>query len=257
MLAESGAEHLSWGIRSWALLVLFVPGEAATMGENAVPSNMAELLVVRHGETSWNVLGRLQGHAESDLNEAGKKQAQAAAEKLASMGLEFAAIYSSDLKRALDTAQAIADKCQCSNVIVRENLRERCLGDLEGLTRSEARTAAPEALKAFMKNNDFLPIPGGGESLEQLCVRVQNAFEQIASGSLGKRVVVVTHGGVLRTAHILATGLPCSGKVVNASINVFRISDEKDWTITCWGAASHLQDIGFLDTGFGGDKLSG
>lgn len=62
MLAESGAEHLSWGIRSWALLVLFVPGEAATMGENAVPSNMAELLV---------------GHAESDLNEAGKKQAQA------------------------------------------------------------------------------------------------------------------------------------------------------------------------------------
>lgn len=77
MLAESGAEHLSWGIRSWALLVLFVPGEAATMGENAVPSNMAELLVVRHGETSWNVLGRLQGHAESDLNEAGKKQAQA------------------------------------------------------------------------------------------------------------------------------------------------------------------------------------
>ncbi|KAG0622746.1 hypothetical protein M758_3G120600 [Ceratodon purpureus] len=228
------------------------------MGEMAVPSNVAELLVVRHGETDWNALGRLQGHAESDLNEAGKKQAQAVAEKLASLGLEFAAIYSSDLQRALDTAQAIAEKCQFrSKITVRENLRERCLGDLEGFTRTEARTAAPEALKVFMKNDDSLPIPGGGESMEQLCVRVQDAFEQIASENLGKRVVVVTHGGVLRTSHIIARGLPCIGKVVNASINTFRISDEKEWEICSWGDVGHLQDIGFLNTGFGGDKLSG
>lgn len=73
----------------------------------------------------------------------------------------------------------------------------------------------------------------------------------------GKRVVVVTHGGVLRTSHIIAKGLPCTGKVVNASINTFRISDEQEWEICSWGDVSHLQDIGFLNTGFGGDKLSG
>ena len=73
----------------------------------------------------------------------------------------------------------------------------------------------------------------------------------------GKRVVVVTHGGVLRTSHIIAKGLPCTGKVVNASINTFRISDVKEWEICSWGDVSHLQDIGFLNTGFGGDKLSG
>lgn len=74
---------------------------------------------------------------------------------------------------------------------------------------------------------------------------------------VGKRVVVVTHGGVLRTSHLIAKGLPCSGKVVNASINTFRISDENEWTICSWGDVSHLQAVGFLDTGFGGDKLSG
>lgn len=109
----------------------------------------------------------------------------------------------------------------------------------------------------FMKNDDSLPIPGGGESLEQLFVRVQNSFEQVALENLGKRVVVVTHGGVLRTSHIIAKGLPCPGKVVNASISVFHISDDKDWTIISWGDVSHLQNIGFLNTGFGGDKLSG
>jgi len=88
-------------------------------------------------------------------------------------------------------------------------------------------------------------------------VRVQDAFEQIASENLGKRVVVVTHGGVLRTSYIIAKGLPCTGKVVNASINTFRISDEEEWEICSWGDVSHLQDIGFLNTGFGGDKLSG
>lgn len=93
--------------------------------------------------------------------------------------------------------------------------------------------------------------------MEQLCVRVQDAFEQVAAENIGKRVVVVTHGGVLRTSHIIAKGLPCTGKVANASINTFRISKENEWSICCWGDVSHLKDVGLLDSGFGGDKLSG
>lgn len=73
----------------------------------------------------------------------------------------------------------------------------------------------------------------------------------------GERVVVVTHGGLLRCLHIIAKGVPPQVKITNASISVFHISDENDWTLCSWGDVSHLQGVGFLSSAFGGDKQSG
>lgn len=73
----------------------------------------------------------------------------------------------------------------------------------------------------------------------------------------GQRVVVVSHGGILRSLHIIATGLPSRGKVLNASINTFCISDTKDWTMCSFGDVQHLQDVGYLSSAFGGDQESG
>ncbi|CAM6016602.1 unnamed protein product [Sphagnum balticum] len=224
---------------------------------DAVPSDVAELLVVRHGETTWNAGARLQGHAESDLNDVGKQQAVAVADRLASSGMNFAAVYSSDLRRAAETAQAIADRCQCSKVVLKEALRERNLGCLQGLTRAEARVQEPKAYKAFVSSDETRDIPGGGESLEQLYIRAQSVMEEIAEKHHGQRVVVVSHGGILRSLHIIATGLPARGKVLNASINTFRISDTKDWTMCSFGDVQHLQEVGYLSSAFGGDQESG
>jgi probable phosphoglycerate mutase len=103
----------------------------------------------------------------------------------------------------------------------------------------------------------FYSMQGGGESLEQLYIRAQSAMEEIAEKHHGQRVVVVSHGGILRSLHIIATGLPSRGKVLNASINTFRISDTKDWTMCSFGDVQHLQDVGYLSSAFGGDQESG
>ncbi|KAJ7552267.1 hypothetical protein O6H91_06G048100 [Diphasiastrum complanatum] len=219
-------------------------------------NSYAELILVRHGETTWNASGRLQGQAESELNETGKRQAQVVAERLAKDQPHIYAVYSSDLKRAYDTAKMIAEKLSCSKVETYEGLRERHLGNLQGFTSSEARSRDPKAYKAFVSSWEEEPIPGGGESLAELYARTKATLEEIAQENQGRKVVIVTHGGLLRAVHILAKGLPC-GEIHNASINVISISDENDWAVRSWGDIKHLKKVGHLGSGFGGDKESG
>lgn len=74
----------------------------------------------------------------------------------------------------------------------------------------------------------------------------------------GERVVVVTHGGVIRALHRRASSRGRSaGKIMNTSVNVFQLSDEDEWTIKVWGDVSHLNQTGFLESAFGGDRSSG
>ncbi|CAM6092390.1 unnamed protein product [Calypogeia fissa] len=222
----------------------------------SVPSNVAELLVVRHGETNWNVSGRLQGQAESDLTDNGVKQAHAVADRLGRGAKDVVAVYSSDLKRAVETAQLIADKCGRHEVIRMDSLRERHLGNLQGYTRAEAMTMEPEALQASTSDDHDEAIPGGGESLNQLYARTKTAMEEIAQRHQSERVVVVSHGGVLRALYMHAEGRLPSGRVQNTSLNVFHISGSREWTIRSWGDVNHLQAGGFLRSVAGGDELA-
>ncbi|KAF6158513.1 hypothetical protein GIB67_040027 [Kingdonia uniflora] len=218
-----------------------------------IPHNVSEIVVVRHGETTWNASGIIQGCLESELNEIGWKQAVAIAERLGGE-LKPAAVYSSDLKRAKNTAEMIAKACHIPEVIVVPELKERHVGSLQGLVWSEIQEKEPEAYHAFFSSQNDLEIPGGGESFDQLCDRSVAALEEIASRHKGERVVVVTHGGVLRAIYMSITREASAGKIMNGSVNVLHHSDEK-WLFKSWSDVSHLNEVGYLQRGFNGDAL--
>ncbi|KAJ8648110.1 hypothetical protein MRB53_001133 [Persea americana] len=225
-------------------------------GSNPVPANFAEIIVVRHGETTWNASGKIQGHLDVELNEVGRQQAAAVADRL-SKEFKISAIYSSDLMRALETAQIIAKSCDSLEVIQDPALRERHLGDLQGMVYREAAKHNPLAHKAFVSHNHDQEIPGGGESLNQLYQRCTSSLERIAKMHKGEQVVVVTHGGTMRALFKRANPRGLSpGKVTNTCVSIFHISDS-GWEIKVWADVSHLSETGFLASAFGGDKNSG
>jgi probable phosphoglycerate mutase len=202
-------------------------------------SARTEFLVVRHGETAWNQEGRMQGHLDSPLNAAGVEQAEAVAARLA--GEAFAALYSSDLGRALETARRIAARSgHC--VVADPRLRERHLGVLQGLTRAEARRQIPEVYEGYRSGGAGYVIPMG-ESAAQCAARVLAALAEIAARHAGERAVVVAHGGVLDVLYRTAMNLPHEGPrmftILNASINVFRYAGGQ-WHLDAWGDVAHL-----------------
>ncbi|KAJ0457664.1 putative phosphoserine phosphatase [Helianthus annuus] len=225
---------------------------------DSVDRSFTEIIVIRHGETEWNAEKRIQGHLDIDLNDVGRQQALAVAERL-SRESKISAVYSSDLKRALETAETIASRCGGLQVIQDPNLRERHLGDLQGLVYSDAPKMKTKAYEALQSHGNDVEIPGGGESLNQLYKRCTNSLQAIGSKHRGERVVVVTHGGVIRALHeraSLGTGRR-AGRILNVSVNVLHLSDPDKWVIKSWGDVSHLNGAGYLDSGFGGDRTSG
>jgi broad specificity phosphatase PhoE len=144
------------------------------------------LLLVRHGETDWNADGRLQGHTDRSLNDYGRRQAQQLAEALGAEKLD--AIYSSDLARARETAEIVAERLGLS-VVLDPDLREKDWGTWEGLTSTER-----------------LHIELVGEPVEAHQKRMLGALERIAARHPHGRVLVVTHGGSMRRVQTVALG---------------------------------------------------
>lgn len=205
-----------------------------------------ELVVIRHGETEWNVQGRMQGHLDSPLTATGLMQAQALANKLQTDS--FNAFYSSDLLRAYQTAQMIADKHQATVTKV-EGLRERNLGIFQGLTRQEVRNQFSEDIGGFRIDNPDYIVPEG-ESLLQFRRRCISSFEQLALAHQGQRILVVTHGGVLISLFKHTLGLspetPRRFKILNTSLNVFSF-ENNIWMLETWGNVYHLDHMLALD----------
>ena len=143
---------------------------------------MTTLLLVRHGETDWNAERRWQGHADVPLNERGREQARALAERLAGESID--AIYSSDLSRARDTADIVGARLDVP-VAVDPDLREIDVGAVEGLTAEES-----EAFDGWQ-----------GEPHEAHSQRVLAAINRIAARHPAERILVVTHGGSMRRVH--------------------------------------------------------
>ncbi|PUZ51881.1 hypothetical protein GQ55_6G226500 [Panicum hallii var. hallii] len=228
-------------------------------GYPAAGGDFTEVVIVRHGETSWNASRIIQGHMDAELNDIGRQQAVAVAHRL-SREVKAAAIYSSDLKRAAETAQTIARICNLPNVVFDPALRERHIGDLQGMKFQDAATERPEAYKAFMSHKRNQQIPGGGESLDQLSERCVSCLYNIVEKHKGERVIVVSHGGTIRELYRHASPTrPLHGKIHNTSVSVILVSDTTGRCIvkTC-GDISHLQEAGagVLENAFGGDKNS-
>jgi probable phosphoglycerate mutase len=197
------------------------------------------IVVVRHGETHWNVASRIQGHADSPLTEAGVAQAGAIAARLASE--RFDRLVSSDLGRALATARAIAARTG-NEIVADARLRERNYGVAEGLTYGEIGVHYPEVFSRVRDTDPDYVVPGG-ESRRQLFERVRDAFESLARDAAGERLVVVCHGGVLAALYRHVRGIPVGAAqpipIPNASYNAL-VFDGGAWTVEAWADTAHL-----------------
>ena len=202
-----------------------------------------ELILIRHGETAWNRERRMQGQTDTPLSDVGRAQAEAVGQRLARH--RFAALYSSDLARAWDTAAAIA---RASGHEIRREpaLRERTFGVFEGLTYDEMARRYPAEHARFSARDPEYAVPGG-ESPRQFFERTLACMEGIAAAHAGECVVVVTHGLVLDTLYRAARGMPLDAKreapLLNASLNTFR-REANAWVEMGWGDVTHLAEAG-------------
>jgi probable phosphoglycerate mutase len=163
---------------------------------------VTELLLVRHGETDWNAESRWQGQADPSLNALGRQQAEALAGELA--GERFDAVYSSDLRRALETATIVSERLAVP-VVPLSGLREIDVGSWSGLTVDEVRECLPGGLERLQAHGYGWD---GGETPDELQRRVVRALREIVAAHPGGRVLVVTHGGVVRAIGAEAAGVP-------------------------------------------------
>ncbi len=207
---------------------------------------VTRIILIRHGETDWNTQTRIQGHIDIALNRRGRWQAQRLGAALADEGL--AAVYSSDLQRARETAQAVADASGLS-VQVSPTLRERAFGSFEGHTFAEIEAQWPEQAMRWRRRDPSFGPPGG-ETLQAFFERSLQAVHDLAAAHHGQAVAMVAHGGVLDCLYRAATGQSLGAArtwaMANAGINrLLRAGDVL--TLVGWADVSHLDDEPTLD----------
>ena len=203
------------------------------------------LLLVRHGETAWNADGRLQGHLDIALNDVGRAQARRLAAALADEREPIDIIYSSDLARALQTAQAVADATGAP-LIATPALRERDFGAFQGRSFAAIEAELPDEAERWRRRDPDWAPPGAGESLLQFKERITHAVCALAAKNIGKHVAMFTHGGVLDVLYRAATGLGLQDartwRLDNAAINRLLWTPDGGLTLVGWADSFHLDD---------------
>ena len=206
---------------------------------------MTEILIIRHGETPWNVERRVQGWHDVALNDNGRAQATALGRHLAHLQQKqehvLDALYSSDLTRARETAVLLDEALGIGMALV-QGVRERRYGVLEGLPFDRLHDHSPDAAKIWASRDPDGMIEGA-ETLREFQDRVVTSLNDLARKHINQRIAVVTHGGAMDIIWRQASGIslqdPQRAKLLNASIN--RISIENDqWQVIQWGDVGHL-----------------
>lgn len=205
------------------------------------------IIAIRHGETTWNVDARIQGHLDIPLNATGRWQAQ-------QLGLALAerepidVIYASDLMRAWETARAVS---QATGTPLHPSvgLRERHFGTMQGRTFAEVEAEHPEvALRWRKRDPDW--APEGGESLLMMRERISATLNSLAAAHPGQLIALVAHGGVMDMLYRLATGqdlqAPRTWQLGNAAVNRLLWTPE-GLTLVGWSDTSHLNATPVLD----------
>jgi probable phosphoglycerate mutase len=212
-------------------------------------SRATRILLIRHGETAWNAERRLQGHLDIPLNAEGQRQAALLGRALADETIDL--IVSSDLQRALQTAQALA-LARGMPIALDRQLRERSYGGFEGLLHSEIGERFPDEHAAWQAREVDASLPAGrhpGETFRQFYARATSAVLAQAAANPGKTVALVCHGGILECAYRLAAAMPLTAprefKVYNASVNRFLFEPDGEGggrlVLQSWGEVAHLR----------------
>jgi probable phosphoglycerate mutase len=202
--------------------------------------NATRLIVVRHGETAWNVDTRIQGQLDIDLNDTGRQQARQLAGALADQSID--ALYASDLARAWHTADAVARATGVA-ATPEPRLRERAFGHFEGRTFAEIEAELPEEARRWRTRDPAFAPPAGGESLLTFRERVTGVAAALAARHVGGLVVLVAHGGVMDVLYRAATGqdlqAPRTWHLGNAAINRL-LWTPQGFSLVGWGDVAHL-----------------
>jgi 2,3-bisphosphoglycerate-dependent phosphoglycerate mutase len=203
-----------------------------------------QVLLIRHGETEWNRIKRIQGHIDIPLATSGVEQAQRLAERFAreaQAGARLDAIYSSDLLRAQQTARPFADVLGLP-LQLREGLRERNYGAFQGHDSDEIALRFPDEYAQWQTRNPGFSPPEG-ESQRVFYHRVLHAIEPIVAANPNGRIALVAHGGVLDCVYRFANGLPLDAPrtyaLLNTSINAVDF-DGGHATVVSWADVEHL-----------------
>lgn len=205
-----------------------------------------ELFLMRHGETDWNRVRRVQGHVDKPLNERGIEQARAALAAVHHLHAQrpFTALWVSDLERAQQTAHYASHTIALPKV-TDPIWRERNFGVLESMTHDEmmqTRTAEYEGWKSGAP--DF-QIPEG-ESLRQFSERIQAALQVVLSKHQGERILVVTHGGAIDMVRRIVEQEPLSAprgyEIPNCSLSCV-LEHQSQWSLGPWVESAHLHGL--------------
>lgn len=215
-------------------------------------SVITDLILIRHGETDWNLARRFQGHQDISLNAEGLRQAHGAARRLGERRSDYglmpgagrapALLFTSDLIRCRQTAEPIGQALGLQPA-VEPRLRERTFGVLEGLTVDELRRDHAESFARWQAREPDFAVPGA-ESLRRFAARVEDVLTDLVTRHAGRTLVLVTHGGVLDVVYRMGQGMPIEAprkvEIPNASLNRLR-HDGQRLSVVQWGDVSHWQ----------------
>lgn len=217
-----------------------------TSGNSSSPA-YTRLIAIRHGQTDWNRQRLIQGQLDIPLNRTGIAQARCLAQALAQRD-GLSCIYSSDLSRAMQTAEITAQELGLPAPLPCSGLRERKLGQYEGRSFAQVLTSEPEQAERWRRRQPDWQPPDG-ESLLALRQRIETTMARIASHHLGQQIALFTHGGVLDIIYRLACGLGLqdarSWELPNAAINRLLWVPDTGLSLIGWadtGHLAHLQD---------------
>ena len=206
--------------------------------EQSLPTR---LLFIRHAQTEWNIQRRFQGHGDSPITEEGQEQLQRLKSRLA--GLEFDVVYSSDLRRTMETSKMLSGKQR----VEEPRLRERGVGILEGLNLEQIMAEYSEAFRAFRSGDKDHQIEGG-ESLQIALNRAWTFLEEMPEKHPGAELAAVSHAGLIRLIckQILGLALdaPNFFQIPNTSLTQLVFSPkDRSWSLEYLADTTHLQPV--------------
>ncbi len=203
---------------------------------------MTKIYLIRHGESEWNFLGKVQGQKNTKLTDLGKSQAKAMGKRLKIENIDI--IYSSDLERALNTAEIIGSQIN-KPVIVSKSIREINFGIWEGLTKKELREKHEDKHDIWLKSPNELELEGA-ENLNTLKDRAMKWINNIIKENPGKNIAIVSHSATLKVLLLGILGIPLSHykniTISNVSLNIIEYRDYNKVLVKL-NDVSHLEGI--------------